>query len=47
MAVNKLKDKQMNLHNEVQFVFLLWTIAGYIQPNDESVALLRKSSKRK
>jgi hypothetical protein len=47
MAVNKLKDKQIYLHNQVQFVFMLWTVAGYIQPNDESVALLHKSSERK
>lgn len=47
MAVNRLKQKQIFLHDEVQFVFPLWTIADNIQPIDESVALLQKSSERK
>lgn len=47
MAVNRLKEKQIYLHDEVQFAFLLWTIAGDVQPLDESVALLPKSSERK
>jgi hypothetical protein len=47
VAVNRLKEKQIYLHDEVQFVFPLWTVAGDVQPIDESVALLHKSSERK
>jgi hypothetical protein len=42
-----LEEKEIYLHDEVQFVFPLWTTAGCIQPIDESVALLRKSGERK
>lgn len=47
MVVNRLKEKQIDLHDEVQFAFLLSTVTGDVQPLDESVALLPKSSENK
>jgi hypothetical protein len=42
-----LKEKQVYLHDEVQFIFPLWTPAGDIQFIVESAALHHKSSERK